>query len=343
MKIKSTLPLILSFVLVLVMQLLSTPVADAVEIGKDKQIIDLPIVPVEPTEIPQKDEVKNFISKNNLNMSKEQLMKIKKLEPFTSIGSDGSIVPFDEQKPFIEELSNPKFNVDSFLPNGVIGTDNRSRITDTTQRPYRSVVYLLIQQANGNWIRCSGFLIDANSVATAAHCIYDSYNNQWAQAALVTPGRNGNEFPYDSEWATGVYVDASWINTDPPGDGQLWIDDVAYDYGVINLPKDFKYDNGSLVLDLTRGHHVGDPHNAVGYPADLGYYMYRAPGTVKKIGVGGIIHTNSDITGGMSGGPIINDVSHAIGIISAESSDINYASEITAPKRQLLDFWRSIH
>ena len=49
----------------------------------------------------------------------------------------------------------------------VLGSDGRVRITGTTSSPYRAVVHIT-RDGNG-W--CTGWMINADTVATAGHCV----------------------------------------------------------------------------------------------------------------------------------------------------------------------------
>lgn len=106
----------------------------------------------------------------------------------------------------------------------VIGTDERHQVTDTTAYPYRTIVLLLVDFPSVSGF-CTGFFIDADTIATAGHCVYDVDSGEWATGIVAYPGRNGASAPYGSASATNLFTTTAWIN-----DG-----DHRYDYGAVKL------------------------------------------------------------------------------------------------------------
>lgn len=79
---------------------------------------------------------------------------------------------------------------------------------------------------------CTGTSISNNIMLTAAHCLYDSTNNQWFSNWVFTPAyRNGNA-PYGTFAATNCWVLTSWINLTGSFAINSW---SQHDVGVCNM------------------------------------------------------------------------------------------------------------
>ena len=111
---------------------------------------------------------------------------------------------------------------DTVRTHSIYGTDNRVRITPTTTFPARAVVQIT---RNGG-AHCTGWLISADTVATAGHCLHTGGNGgSWYTGLVVWPGRNGSYAPYGScttRYASSV---SGWVRNN----------DETYDYGTIKL------------------------------------------------------------------------------------------------------------
>jgi glutamyl endopeptidase len=105
----------------------------------------------------------------------------------------------------------------------VIGTDDRSRVTATNVYPARAVVAITFEDK-----RCTGFLINANTVATAGHCVHTGRRTgRWYDRATyrIYPGRNGAQTPYGSCGAKSLHSVNAWLRNG----------NRNHDYGAIKL------------------------------------------------------------------------------------------------------------
>jgi V8-like Glu-specific endopeptidase len=57
-------------------------------------------------------------------------------------------------------------------PQVIIGSDGRTRVSNTAIYPYSAVVYIEFTRPLGDRGRCTGFFYAANAIATVAHCLY---------------------------------------------------------------------------------------------------------------------------------------------------------------------------
>lgn len=78
----------------------------------------------------------------------------------------------------------------------VIGTDTRVCVSYPGQYPYFPIVRLLLIFPNSRFYRGTGFLIGANKVVTAGHCIYDHRTQTFVDdiVAIAEPGTANNHY-----------------------------------------------------------------------------------------------------------------------------------------------------
>src|SRR6266545_141035 len=109
----------------------------------------------------------------------------------------------------------------------ILGTDDRVRITNTTNIPWRRVCALRITFPSGSTYRGTGFLIGPRAVATAGHCVFLHDQGGWARRVEVIPGANGTSRPYGQVESSTLRSVAGWVNGKKP----------ESDYGCIGRPR----------------------------------------------------------------------------------------------------------
>lgn len=173
----------------------------------------------------------------------------------------------------------PKYASGDISLESVIGTDERVRVTPTTEYPWSSICKLYITPAGGSSTYIgSGFLIGSPDghgyyVLTAAHCLYLHNYGGFASQIRVVPAKDGTLMPFSSAYATDLTVTNEWI------DSKDW----NYDWGLITLDRSIGDITGWMGLttaDPDDGIYTGTLHTA-GYPGDLnsGTMMYYTSNT----------------------------------------------------------------
>ena len=106
----------------------------------------------------------------------------------------------------------------------LLGASPRVASADSAAAPYGMIVMLQIRTPKSD-ITCTGFMVGPHTVATAAHCLYNPEFGGWASSVFVTPGIDGLDAPYATEWATSFTVSPTWVQTR----------NLTADYGAITL------------------------------------------------------------------------------------------------------------
>ena len=217
----------------------------------------------------------------------------------------------------------------------IIGTDDRVRIQNTNQIPWRRICALRITFSTGAVYRGTGFLIGPRAVATAGHCVYLHNQGGWARKIEVIPGSNGPTKPYGSVESSQLRSVGGWVNSRRP----------ESDYGCVVL------EQGAF-----GGHNLGSfgvgalsPQDLVAKPAVLAGYPGDKPfaelwGMARKIKTVGPLTLGYDIdtVGGQSGAPVYikrNGSRTVVGIHNYGSSSGNSATRVTQQVAQRLIAW----
>lgn len=242
--------------------------------------------------------------------------------------ADGEIVPITEADEAIPPCCADR-------PENICGNDDRIRILQTTETPWRWICQLIITAANGSQYRCTGWFIGPHTVMTAGHCVYMHDNGGWAKQIEVIPGMNASSRPFGSKVSKVFRSVIGWTKNK----------DWNYDYGAIILPDNTLGNRvgwfGFAVLsDSTLNNLMA---NNSGYPGDkpFGTQWFNA-GRVTKY-TDRKFYYMIDTMGGQSGSPVwrlINGQRQAIGV-HAYGGCPNSATRITKAVFDNMVAWKA--
>jgi len=206
------------------------------------------------------------------------------------------------------------------------GLDSRiapttSQVTNTRTHPYGSVVQIITTWPNGFRTVGSGFLWRNNTVVTAAHTLFSHQHGGWGFIE-VNAARDGSFFPFPTLSPTRGAISMEFWQR---GEAQ-------HDFGFIVL-------NGSIpgsplnIQSLADSQMTNLSVRAVGYPATAHPQntMWRSTGFVVQPSLNSFTSSHFG-TGGLSGGPVINNFTgQVVGIHVGSSPHGSFAKRITIP------------
>ena len=169
-------------------------------------------------------------------------------------------------------------------------------------------------------IHCTGWLVSADTLVTAGHCIYDEEGG-WDFDLEYSPGANGTERPYGTSKAAALWTDVSWANGN----------NSKQDWGIVKLYQSFPqvgyfgYRWQAASLDDTNV-------EVRGYPNDKSYgEMWGMAGPIIRSEPNNLYY-QIDTAPGQSGSPVfLSDVNQSVAIHKAGSGkkDENISTRIT--------------
>jgi len=224
----------------------------------------------------------------------------------------------------------------------IIGADTRKLVGNTKKFPYRAVVLITFNTSQGS-SRCTGWMINKNTVATAGHCVHQGSGGGggfYSTASYtVYPGRNGGSSPYGSCGATKLWTVLGWANSGK--------DD--YDYGAIKLNCNVGNTVGWFGYFWQKASLKGRKEAISGYPGDKPLTMWKSTGKITVSQKRRLFYKN-DTLGGMSGSPVYYKRSgcgwcsmaiHAYGTYNGPPfSKNNHGTRITKSVFRNLNRWK---
>lgn len=220
------------------------------------------------------------------------------------------------------------------------GSDDRIRITPTTSYPASATVMITRNGA----AHCTGWMISANTVATAGHCVHSGSGGTWYSGLAVWPGRDGASAPYGS---CGVYQSHSVSGWTSSGN-------EAYDYGALRLNCTVGNSTGWYGFWWQAASLAGTSTLINGYPGEKAFgEQWRGDSVARTVAVSEAeqVFYSNDTTGGMSGSPVYQNRSgcgfcamaiHAYGFPHASypHNAYNHGTRITQAKFNNLVAWK---
>jgi glutamyl endopeptidase len=185
-------------------------------------------------------------------------------------------------------------------PESIIGSDDRTEITNTTAYPFRAIASLAITAADGSrWIG-TGWFISPRTLVTAGHCVYIKNSgvpgrDGWVRSITVIPGRRGSTKPFGQAISTNFKSVAGWTNNG----------DQNQDYGAIVIPTPLGNTVGTFGFGVySDADLLTVTANISGYPGDkpAGTQWFHAR-RVTSVGPQKVFY-ETDTMGGQSGAPV---------------------------------------
>lgn len=225
----------------------------------------------------------------------------------------------------------------------VLGADDRIRITNTGDLPWRMNASLVITARDGSsWIG-TGWFISPKVLITAGHCVFIKNSgvagrDGWVQKITVIPGRNGTTMPYGQAASTSFRSVTNWTGSGDPN----------YDYGAIILNTPLGNQTGWYGFgNYSDADLVDKSANISGYPGDKpsGTQWYHA-GKITAVNSKKVYYT-TDTAGGQSGSAvyrIINGGRYAVAIHAYGSGGgpTNSGTRIVKPVYDNLVAWKAL-
>jgi V8-like Glu-specific endopeptidase len=222
----------------------------------------------------------------------------------------------------------------------VHGFDNRLRVNETAQYPYRANASLLITARDGSqWIGTAWF-ISPRTLITAGHCVYikgsgSPARDGWVKSIQVMPGRDGDTLPYGSVTSTHFWTVKGWADSG----------DENYDYGAIVIPTELGKVVGTFGFGVYPDADLQDAvANVTGYPGDKPsgtlWYDTKQIAAVSPTKV----HYDIDTAGGQSGAIVyvIRDGARVgVAVHAYGGATTNSGTRISEPVFQNLTNWKA--
>ena len=190
---------------------------------------------------------------------------------------------------------------------------NRERVAVPATGRYLGIVFVEAQFPDSNlWRVSTGFLINANTVVTSGHNLFNPSRGGWATAVRVTPGRNASNTPHDRITAQTYLVSGTWHS------GQ----NSNYDWGAIRLNQNTNLVHANFWSMTTRTDvQLGNIDiSLTGYPGDdsANPYggMFRSRGQITALPANtNFVNTNAFGSTGISGGPVYSTAGIALAVV----------------------------
>lgn len=214
-------------------------------------------------------------------------------------GADGSVVSLSEKHLIVrgkraEPLPRRRQRLVGLET--VLGQDDRTRVLDTDQAPWRQICALEIETPFGSFIG-TGWFVGPKTIVTAGHCVFDTTQmGGWAKSITVSPGRSGETKPFGALKATRFSSVDRWIESQDPD----------YDIGCIHLdqaPSDnIGWFSVAVMSNADLEHALV---NISGYPGDRGdgREQYFHANRILRVGPRRVFY-DVDTFGGQSGSPV---------------------------------------
>ena len=236
----------------------------------------------------------------------------------------------------------------SFEPENVIGTDDRTRITDTTSYPWRTHCYLELYFPLYS-ARGTGCLVSPYMVLTCAHNVYNQDYSDFVTNVTIAPGQKQSyeggsvTRPYGTREGVDFQTNSSYIS------GGSW----EHDYGAVFFSSPFSGINTFMPLEWS-GPSVGETVYLAGYPREVklgtpdaeanSQGLWRDSDPVHTYTTSKILCYTIDTSEGQSGAPVLKkdyvmDPGRIIAIHAYGNSTANGGPRLRLDNQSLITQW----
>ncbi|MBQ8358211.1 MAG: trypsin-like serine protease [Clostridia bacterium] len=202
--------------------------------------------------------------------------------PELTLFSDGTVGKFHQG--WFPEVSGDSLQDGGATTYSVIGSDERTKVTNTKNWPYSAICCFGTEYTNKDGeLKESGgtaWMIGSNLAVTAAHCIYDRASGNDKSIIGFWPGKKGegNGFfnshnPFGNIAVTKIKYPVNYQTNS----------DVKYDWAVLVLAENIGDETGWFSYSFRQSYPTNQTYTITGYPFDDAvdkYYMYTASGIV---------------------------------------------------------------
>lgn len=193
----------------------------------------------------------------------------------------------------------------------VVGTDDRTRVTDTTSYPWNTIGYIGNRYPSGSNTRGTGTIVGPYMVLTGGHMVYSLGDGGYVSELNFSPGQKQPSAGGTVTRPYGQFTAASWVTNQNYIDAlKNPVDEFKYDYGAVffNTPFTNVGLNSYMPIVFDISPSIGSIINLAGYPGSVqgetnSQDMWKSSGDVNTV-TDRIIYYNADTTGGNSGGPV---------------------------------------
>ena len=198
------------------------------------------------------------------------------------------------------------------LERGIIGTDDREYVWDSSAYPYSAIGYLVVHKRCGCQTTGTGFMVGSKTLLTASHCIVCSEHHKTADMIEIYFGYQPDG-SYSYGYFGGTYY---WYGTDFSEEYSLsrW----GWDYAIVELEENVGDYTGYLGIkvrpdkELERG-----LFQLAGYRDGIMMYSLGTTSVYNS----NVIYYDADSIPGYSGSPLFDGEYYATAIHVAELND----------------------
>ncbi|MFP8967365.1 trypsin-like serine peptidase [Pokkaliibacter sp. CJK22405] len=188
---------------------------------------------------------------------------------------------------------------------------------------------------------CTGAMIGAGFILTAAHCAFDKYGNPIRNAMFSPGAKDPYHLPYGS-----FPIKYSYVPQDYDYDYKSTSMSIASDIAIMAIGQDQSEQDANRLVGTFSYWGRKYPENEVpittiGYPSDKKNALFYETGCKVIKQYDNLLRLNCDVAKGQSGGPLIRysaeyDRNYIFGVISGMSANDSYGAYISAERQQII-------